>query len=344
MNDPAMNDGNTKHSERAGRKEGRAIFLKPADAKELKRVVSARGDYKSVPHLLRDYLDRSLLPRIREGRCFPGRLLAETAGRSPAGDQSRRKVQLGLKSWNPVAAAACKLRRDLRRLEEGRAWKGGVGALPFCRCGTAEVVRAAAREIGTWSRGGPSELFSREEASGWLGPSPVPGEDLGEELDEKVGGMNSEASSQGKTYQVLAKLPDRERGGKPVQFFITDKAKGRLKRKGNRLNQDGSHLARRGTRLLVGWTEEAPAEAYQYISEESSLYREPREGSISGFQVYVAEETKRRVERAKARLKRKPGYGAQADEKGILQAAARLVIESDDEKMRPPLPGAGADR
>ena len=58
----------------------------------------------------------------------------------------------------------------------------------------------------------------------------------------------------------------------------------------------------------------------------------------------MAGETKRRVEQAKARLKRKPGYGAVADQKGILQAAARLALETEDEKMRPPLPRTKPNR
>jgi len=60
--------------------------------------------------------------------------------------------------------------------------------------------------------------------------------------------------------------------------------------------------------------------------------------------VYVSAETKRRVEEAKARLKRKPGCGAEADQTGILQAAARLALEAEDQKMRPPLPGATGAR
>ncbi len=396
-----MSDKNASQNEQAagddlsGRKEVRPIHLCPEDAAELERVVSARGGYKNVLHLLRDFLFRSLLPRIEEGRYFPGRLLTETAGRRsaeerPAGGSSRSQVQIGLESWAPVAAAASKVRRDLRRLEERRAWEGGAGPLPFYRVGMAEVVRAAAREIGTWSRGGPPELLSQEEAASWLGPglSPTgnsstessstrssstgnPGDDegLGEksssekpnsqkpksekpkrpseasgERAQSRGAQSRGARSREATYQVLAKLPGRDRGGKPVQFYVTEEAKTRLKAKGARLHQTASDLLRRGTRLLVGWAERGPAEAYRHISEESELYQGPREGSGSGFQVYVSAETKRRVEEAKARLKRKPGYGAEADQTGILQAAARLALEAEDQKMRPPLPGATGAR
>lgn len=338
--------------EKFGSKEGRLIYLRPADEKELGRVVAARGGYKSVPHLLREYLSRSLIPRIREGRCFPGRLLAETTGRassgasgksptggkSPAGDsagnQSRTKLQLRLESWAPVEAATKALTGALRRLEERRAREGGAGALPFCRCGEAEVVRAAAREIATWSRGGPPELFSQESASDWLGPrleSP------------NVEDPNRETPSQREPgreppHQVLPILPGRERGGKPVQYYITESAKKRLKSKGAQLGQTGSDLARRATRMLTRRVEEAPAEALRHITEDSSLYREPREGETSGFQVYLAVKTKRRAERAVARLRRGPG--GRPDQKSFLQAAARLAIEAPDEEMRPPLPGA----
>lgn len=232
-------------------KEGRPIYLRPADEKELGRVVAARGGYKSVPHLLREYLSRSLIPRIREGRCFPGRLLAETTGRassgasgksptggkSPAGDsakgqadsQARTKIQLGLESWEPVEAAAKALTGALRRLEERRAREGGAGALPFCRCGEAEVVRAAAREIATWSRGGPPELFSQESACRWLGPS---------REDSAREGASRRETSREPPHQVLPILPGRERGGKPVQYYITEEAKKRLKSKGAQLGLD----------------------------------------------------------------------------------------------------------
>ncbi len=333
-------------------KEGRPIYLRPADEKELGRVVAARGGYKSVPHLLREYLSRSLIPRIREGRCFPGRLLAETTGRassgasgksptggkSPAGDsagnQSRTKLQLGMESWAPVEAAARALTRALRRLEERRARDGGAGALPFCRCGEAEVVRAAAREIATWSRGGPPELFSQQNASEWLGPrleNPNGEDPNGETPSQREPGREP-------PHQVLLILPGRERGGKPVQYYITEEAKKRLKSKGAQLGQTGSDLARRATRMLIRRVEEAPAEALRHITEDSSLYREPREGEASGFQVYLAVKTKRRAERAVARLRRGPG--GRPDQKSFLQAAARLAIEAPDEEMRPPLPGA----
>ncbi|WP_199774303.1 hypothetical protein [Salinibacter altiplanensis] len=350
------------------------VYLRPDDETELKRVVSARGGYKSVPHLLRDYLSRSLLPRIKEGRYFPRRLLVEVAGRHSGSGDRREKIQLGLDSWKAVATAACALRGDLRRLEERRAWEGGAGPLPFYRIGTAEVVRAAAREIGTWSRGGPPELLSQEEAASWLGPDPARVETLsgeaasgevpsGEAPSRLVSSQKDTRSqkdfgqkethretfhretshrkmSHMETYRVLPTLPGRDRGGKPVQFYVTEEAKTRLKEKGAQLNQTASDLLRRGTRLLVGWAERAPAEAYRHISEESRLYQGPREESGSGFQAYVSAETKRRVEEAKARLKRKPGYGAEADQTGILQAAARLALETEDQKMRPPLPGA----
>ncbi|MCS3679312.1 hypothetical protein GGP72_003262 [Salinibacter ruber] len=334
-------------------KEGRPIYLRPADEKELGRVVAARGGYKSVPHLLREYLHRSLIPRIQEGRCFPGRLLAETTGRassgasgksptggkSPAGDsakgqadsQARTKIQLGLESWVAVEAAARALTGALRRLEERRAREGGAGALPFCRCGEAEVVRAAAREIATWSRGGPPELFSQESACRWLGPS--------REDSAKEGASRREPGRE-PPHQVLPILPGRERGGKPVQYYITEEAKKRLKSKGAQLGQTGSDLARRATRMLIRRVEEAPAEALRHITEESRLYREPREGETSGFQVYLAVKTKRRVERAVARLNQRPGRGDRLGQLDVLQAAARLAIETPDEKMRPPLPGA----
>jgi hypothetical protein len=90
--------------------------------------------------------------------------------------------------------------------------------------------------------------------------------------------------------------------------------------------------------MLIRRVEEAPAEALRHITEESRLYREPREGETSGFQVYLSVKTKRRAERAVARLRREPG--GRPDQKSFLQAAARLAIEASDEEMRPPLPGA----
>ncbi len=96
-------------------KEVRPIYLRPANEKELGRVVAARGGYKSVPHLLREYLSRSLIPRIREGRCFPGRLLAETTGRassgasgkSPAGGSA--KGQAGSRAHETPEHIVCRL-------------------------------------------------------------------------------------------------------------------------------------------------------------------------------------------------------------------------------------------
>ncbi len=264
---------------------------------------------------------------------------APTGGKSPAGDsakgqaesQARTKIQLGLESWEPVEAAARALTGALRRLEERRAREGGAGALPFCRCGEAEVVRAAAREIATWSRGGPPELFSQESACRWLGPS--------REDSAKEGASRREPGRE-PPHQVLPILPGRERGGKPVQYYITEEAKKRLKSKGAQLGQTGSDLARRATRMLIRRVEEAPAEALRHITEDSRLYREPREGKTSGFQVYLAVKTKRRVERAVARLNQRPGRGDRLGQLDVLQAAARLAIEAPDEKMRPPLPRA----
>lgn len=139
-------------------------------------------------------------------------------------------------------------------------------------------------------------------------------------------------------HQVLSILPGRGRGGKPVQYYITESAKKRLKSKGAQLGQTGSDLARRATRMLTRQVEETPAEALRHITEESGLYREPREGEASGFQVYLAVKTKRRAERAVVRLRRGPG--GRPDQKSLLQVAARVAIETPDEEMRPPLSGA----
>ncbi|WP_263788842.1 hypothetical protein [Salinibacter grassmerensis] len=339
-------EGTSGQEGTSGRKEGKSIHLRPADAKELRRVVSARGGFKSVPHLLREHLRRSLLPRIEEGRCFPGRLLAETAGKaSPSSGQARTGIQPGLESWEPVEAAARTLTRALRRLEEERARSGGAGALPFCRCGRAEVVRAAAQEIATVGRGGPPELFSQEEACRWLGPGrETPRQEAsgqepsGQETPGKEN-PNRETSGREVPYQVLPILPGRERGGKGVHFYITESAKERLKSKGARLGQTGSDLARRATRMLTRWMEKAPAEALRYIREESDFYRKPRETDGSSFQAYVAPETKRRVEEATSHPGRGPGPGERPNQQAFLQAAARLAIEAPDEDMLPPLPG-----
>ncbi|WP_251980503.1 hypothetical protein [Salinibacter ruber] len=137
---------------------------------------------------------------------------------------------------------------------------------------------------------------------------------------------------------MLPILPGQEGSGKPVQCYITESAKKRLKNKGARLGQTGSDLARRATRMLTRRVEETPAEAPRHIAEESGLYRELRQGDAQSFQVYLPVKTKRRAERAVVRLRRGPG--GRPDQKSLLQAAARVVIETPDEKMRPPLPRA----
>lgn len=335
-----------------------SAYVDPQDKRELQKVLATYRSYKSLPHLLWSYLARSLIPRIHKGKCFPRRLLTEVAGRKTT-SEGREKIQLGRADWEQVEEAASALAGHVRRLEERVAWSGSLRSFPFCCCGPELIVRAGAREIAVWSRGGLSELFSQERPSGW--PGPGEGESGGD--PGKTGGSGptgGAARGPGRAdgdddqptgrkagkYQVMKKLPGRDRGGKAVQFAITEDAKKRLKRKAGRLSQDGSDLLRRGTLQIIEWVGQAPKEAFRYIREESDLYQRCREGEGYGFQVYVAAGTKRRIEKALGRLEEGPAKSADRGvaQREILQAAARLAIESPDEDMLPPLPGAGNDR
>jgi hypothetical protein len=153
-------------------------------------------------------------------------------------------------------------------------------------------------------------------------------------------------------FQKLTKLPGRERGGKLVKLCITAEANEKLCRKAARLNQTTTDLVRHGILKLLHWIEGTPTEASDYIRAESNLYwplgERAEDQENSGFQIRVAPKTKRRLEEARERLEQirerpgrrsEKGPGRYASQREILQAAARLALESGE--MKPPLPGQG---
>jgi hypothetical protein len=346
MNVSADKDSTGTDGSEPGNEASRTAYIHPEDKEELLRVLATFDSYKSLPHLLWSYLNRSLIPRVNKGKCFSGRLLAAVAGRKTKAG-GREKVQLSRADWDRIDKAAATLSRQVRHLEEKVAWSGSLhNYFPFRCCGPELIVRAGAREIAAWSRGGPSELFSRAGVPEWQRPegSRRPQEKgAGDDADEfgRGRGPGKDRLELGPPYQVMRKLPGRDRGGKAVQFAISKDAKRQLKRKASRLSQDGTDLLRRGTLQMIEWVKEAPREALRYIREESDLYQLSREGEEYGFQVYVAVSTKRRLEQAGDRLERSLGRDADRGitQREILQAAARLALESPDEDMLPPLPG-----
>ncbi|MCS4149288.1 hypothetical protein GGQ07_003079 [Salinibacter ruber] len=345
-----------------GPKEVRVAYFRSQDKKELRRVLKSRDEYKSPSRLLWDHLDRSLLPRIRRGEYRPRKLAAAVA-RWEAGLSSREHAQLALPDWTAVEEAARVANRDLRRLDETLAWYGSTRGVPFCLLGATAVVRAAAREIATSTRGGPPALFSRqgsseEAASGWKSSDRDPfGRDASEQDDSQEDNSREDDSNKddpgdiggappkddGPSYQALAKLPGRERAGKPVMLPITAEAKDRLIEKARGRAWDGSDLARGALRKLLSWIQKAPGEASEYVRAGSPLYQPCREGSYSGYQLYIEPETKRELEQTRAFLEKYlrnqagGGFDRRLNQREILQAAARLAIETSG--PRPPLPG-----
>ncbi|MCS3612532.1 hypothetical protein [Salinibacter ruber] len=355
-----------------GPKEVRVAYFRSQDKKELRRVLKSRDEYKSPSRLLWDHLDRSLLPRIRRGEYRPRKLAAAVA-RWEAGSSAREHAQLALPDWTAVEEAARVANRDLRRLDETLAWHGSTRGVPFCLLEATAIVRAAAREVATSTRGGPLALFSgqgssKKTASGWKSSNRNPfgwdtsswdasSRDASEQDDSQKDNSREDDSNKddpgdmggappeddGPSYQVLAKLPGRERAGKPVMLPITVEAKDRLIEKARGRAWDGSDLARGALRKLLSWIQEAPGEASEYVRAGSPLYQPCREGSYSGYQLYIEPETKRELEQTRAFLEKYlrsqagGGFDRRLNQREILQAAARLAIETSG--PRPPLPG-----
>lgn len=351
-----MSSAEEKHKSKdpsgQGPKEVRVVHFRSQDKKELQRVLKSRDEYKSPSRLLWDHLDRSLLPRIRRGEYRPRRLAAAVARRE-AGSSPREHAQVGLPDWTAVEKAARVANRDLRRFGEALAWHGSVRGVPFCLLGATAIVRAAAREIAASTRGGPPALFSRqgsleEAASGWKSSGrDASGRNASERDSSQEDNSGAESGAppkdDGPSYQALAKLPGRERPGKPVMLPITAEAKDRLIEKARGRAWDGSDLARGALRKLLSWIQEAPGEASEYVRAGSPLYQACREGSYSGYQLYIEPETKRELEQTRAFLEKYlreqtgEGFDRRLNQREILQAAARLAIETSG--PRPPLPG-----
>ena len=150
------------------------------------------------------------------------------------------------------------------------------------------------------------------------------------------GGSNDNSSDNG--YQVLKKLPDRDRGGKPVRMVVSRNAVRKLTRSAEGWPWEGSDLARRAIQVLLRWVEEDPTKAFSFIREESGLYQPRGEGGYGGYQVYIEPWKKRRLKQARETLQEGPGakLGRRITQREILQAAARLAIEFEEEAYPPP--------
>lgn len=156
----------------SGRKEERGVSVRQEDVTELQRIVTDRRFYAGVSQVLWDYLDRSLLRRIQQGRYSPRKFAVEI-GQRPGGERGendapydgpceRTDVQARFPSWARVEDAAQLLNADLDRFDRRLARRGSVFPFPFCRCKAQEIVRAAAREIATASREGKEKLLSTD--------------------------------------------------------------------------------------------------------------------------------------------------------------------------------------
>ena len=346
----------------SGQREQRTVHLRPGDKREVRRVLRTRTYYKSLSRVLQDQLLRSLLPRVEAGLPSPRRLALEVSGRK-AEPPPREPVQVSLRNWASLENAARAANRGIRRLERKVAWRGSLQPFPFCRLGPAMIVRAAAREIAVATRGGTSRFFSREWTWGEGAPksegTPRGGPPGGKEPsgsalgggepggdspnddspngDSQNGGGSNDNSS---TYQVLKKLPDRDRGGKPVRMVVSRDAVRKLTQSAEGWPWEGSDLARRAIGILLRWVEEAPQNVLSFIQEESGLYQPRGEGGYGGYQVYIEPWKKRRLKQARETLQEGPGarLGRRITQREILQAAARLAIEFEEE-VRPPPPG-----
>lgn len=138
--------------------------------------------------------------------------------------------------------------------------------------------------------------------------------------------------------RLFEKPGGQDRTGHQIRMAITREAKSRLERKAARYFRTATEFARLAVREMIRWIEKSPAEAFGYIQEESDLYRPPGaggSGDSSGdseyfFQFYIGTETKIYVRQARKALQLGPGkgLGRRVTRKEILQAAARLGIES----------------
>lgn len=319
--------------------------------------------------MLHDRLLRSLLPRIEENDFSPRRLVLEVAGRR-SGSDSREKIDVHHQGWALAKKAARAASGMLRQLEEKIARKGTLQPFPFQPVGPEEMLRAAAQEI-TAARKGTPRLFSQEltwserSSSGKLGggasgiePSGI--EPSGGEYTSRPRGGNgsdggqtgnvgpatsgetgstSEVSSSGGPGQEMKKLPNQDRGGKQIALAISEGATERLKQNAQGWPWKGSVLARRGAKKMLRWIEEAPAEAFHFAQKESSLYKSRRDGEHDGYQFYIPLRMKRRLKRVRQDLQECLSMlGRRTTQKEILQGAARLAIEFEEE-VRPSPPG-----
>jgi len=364
----------SKQEVHSNQKPQRSVYLRPEDKMETLRILHTRSCYKGHSRVLHDRLLRSLLPRIEKGNFSPRRLVLEVAGRR-SGSDSREKIDVHHQGWALAEKAARTASRALRHLEEKIVRKGTLQPFPFQPVGPEEILRAAAREI-TAARKGTPRLFSQELTWGersssekLSGGEPGGGEfsggkyasegSSGSVLDGEQTGTVNPATSEAATSeagsnkevsssdglsrgpsQEMKKLPSQDRGGKQIAFAISEEAIERLKQNAQGWPWKGSVLARRGAKKILRWMEEAPAEAFRFSQKESSLYRPRREGERDGYQFYIPLRMKRRLKRVRQDLQEglSPGLGRRTTQKEILQGAARLAIEFEEE-VRPPPPG-----
>ncbi|MCS3755073.1 hypothetical protein GGP79_003054 [Salinibacter ruber] len=155
----------------SGRKEKRGVSVCQKDKTELQRIVAERRLYAGIPQVLWDYLDRSLLGRIQQGRYSPRKFAVEIGqrpGRGQRGEKEhdrsceRTDVQARFPSWAEVEEAARLVNADLDRFDRRLARRGSVFPFPFFRCEAQGIVQAAMREIATANREGKEKLLSTD--------------------------------------------------------------------------------------------------------------------------------------------------------------------------------------
>lgn len=319
------------------RNDWRSVYVRPGDQKELKRIVRTYKRFKSPSHVLRIYLKRGFLPRIERGDYSPKSLAREVTLQGVP-RQARESTLIGLKCWPRLEDAAGLTNRYYRRLEREVSWNGSLQTTPFTRFRPKMIVRAAARKIAEMSQDETAEFFRQEG---------VRREDARREgLSQK--GTRQESTRQKEkgqddgdepTYQMLSKLPGHRRGGKSVCVSITGEATGRLKQKAKQKSwENRSALLRRALRELLGWIEEKPAAAFQYVQEESPLYKEPLTQGYNGYVMRVEPNTKRRLKQSRHALQNGPGQdlGRRITQREILQAAARWALERGGSRSQGP--------
>lgn len=150
-----------------------------------------------------------------------------------------------------------------------------------------------------------------------------------EELDPED--VKSEEDLEDREKEFFTKPPGKDRGGELVRMEISREAAEKIKQKARRRGQDRSRLARRGLREFLGWIEESPEEALEYVLEEREYYQPPNSQERTkeeeyAYQFYAKVVTKRRLQMAQKRLDdistRKDIY-----QRHIVQAVGRYLIE-----------------